>query len=128
MVHAQGDTGQAIALVEESLTLRRELGDKYGIIESLEGLAGSAVAQGQLEQAARLLGAAAALRQATGAVLSPRAHARSERYLSVVQAGLDEAVFAAAWITGQAMTLEQLLTCGHQGIGPTSVSHNMELS
>jgi predicted ATPase/DNA-binding winged helix-turn-helix (wHTH) protein/Tfp pilus assembly protein PilF len=128
MVHAQGDTGRAIALVEESLTLRRELGDKYGIIECLEGLAGSVVAQGRLEQAVRLLGAAAALRTATGAVLSPRAHARSERLLSVLRAGLDEAVFAAAWTTGQATTLEQLLTYGHQGIVPASVPHDMKLS
>ena len=128
MVLAQGDTGWAMMLLEESLTLRRELGDKYGMIECLEGLAGSAVAQGQLEQATRLLGAAAALRQATGVGLSPRAHARSERHLSVVQSGLDEAVFAAAWTTGQATTLEQLLTCGHQGIVPASVPHDMELS
>jgi predicted ATPase/Tfp pilus assembly protein PilF len=128
MVHAQGDTGRAIVLVEESLTLRQELGDKYGIIECLEGLAGSAVAHGQVEQAARLLGAAAARRQATGAVLSPRAYARSERHLAAVQAGLAEAVFAAAWATGRATTLEQLLTCGQQGIVPTAGPHDMELS
>ena len=72
VAHAQGDDGRATALYEESLTLCRELGDKHGLAECLEGLAGVAVAQQHLERAARLLGAAAALREAIGAPLSPR--------------------------------------------------------
>ena len=112
MAHEQGDDGRATALYEESLALRRELGDKHGLAECLEGLAGVAVAQRQLEHAARLLGAAEALREATGAPLSPRERVRYDRDVSAVHAGLDEAAFAAAWATGKAMPLEQIITHG----------------
>jgi hypothetical protein len=108
--HAQGDDERAMALYGESLALRRELGDKHGLAECLEGLV--AVAQRQLERAARFLGAAETLRQATGAPLSPGERARYDRDVSAVRAGLVEAVFAAAWATGKAMPLEQVLAHG----------------
>ena len=112
MAHAQGDDGRATALYEESLALCRELGDKHGLAECLEGLAGVAVAQQQLERAARLLGAAETLREATGAPLSPGERVRYDRDMSAVRAGLGEAAFAAAWATGKAMPLEQVITHG----------------
>jgi hypothetical protein len=76
------------------------------------GPGGVAVAQGHLEHAARLLGAAAALREATGAPLSPRERVRYDRDVSTVQAGLDEAAFAEAWAMGKAMPPEQIITYG----------------
>jgi Tetratricopeptide repeat len=112
VVHAQGDDARATALYEESLALYRELGNKHGLAECLEGLAGVAVAQRQLERAAQLLGAAETLRQATGAPLSPGERARYDRVMSAVRAGLGEAAFAAAWATGKAMPLEQVLAHG----------------
>ena len=105
-------TGRATALYEESLALRRELGNKHGLAECLEGLAGVAVAQRQLERAARLLGAAETLREATGAPLSPRERVRYDRDVSTVRAGLGEAAFAAAWATGKAMPPEHVITHG----------------
>ena len=112
VVHAQGDDARATALYEESLALYRELGNKHGLAECLEGLAGVAVAQRQLERAARLLGAAETLRQATGAPLSPGERARYDRDMSAVRAGLGEAAFAAAWATGKATPLEHVSTYG----------------
>jgi Tetratricopeptide repeat len=112
VVHAQGDDARATALYEESLALYRELGNKHGLAECLEGLAGVAVAQRQLERAAQLLGAAETLRQATGAPLSPGARARYDRDMSAVRAGLGEAAFAAAWATGKATPLEHVSTYG----------------
>jgi len=70
------------------------------------------VAQQQLERAARLLGAAAALREAIGAPLSPGERVRYDRDMSTVRAGLGEATFAAAWATGKAMPPEQVITHG----------------
>ena len=98
--------------MEESLALRRELGDKHGLAECLEGLAGVAVAQQHLERAARLLGAAAALREAIGAPLSPREQARYDRDMSALRADLGEAAFAAAWATGRVAPLEHVITHG----------------
>jgi hypothetical protein len=108
VAHAQGDDERAMALYGESLALRRELGDKHGLAECLEGLAGVAVAQRQLERAARLLGAAETLRETTGAPLSPGERVRYDRDVSAVRAGLGEVAFAAARATGKAMPLEQI--------------------
>jgi hypothetical protein len=110
--HAQGDDGKATALYEESLALRRQLGNKHGLAECLEGLAGVAVVQGQLEHAARLLGTAQTLREATGAPLSPRERVRYDRDVSIVRAGLGEAAFVAAWATGKAMPPEHVIAHG----------------
>jgi predicted ATPase len=112
VVHARGDDGRATVLYAESLALCRELGDKHGLAECLEGLAGVAVAQQHLERAARLLGVAAALREAIGAPLSPRERVWYDRDMSTVRAGLGEAAFAAAWATGKAIPLEHVIACG----------------
>ena len=112
VIHTQGDDELAMALYEESLALRQELGDKHGLAECLEGLAGVAVAQGQLERASRLLGATETLRQAAGAPLSPSERIRYDRDIAAVRAGLGAAAFAAAWATGKAMPLEQVLAHG----------------
>jgi hypothetical protein len=67
-----GDHQRAKVLHEESLALCRELGDRYIAPESLEGLACIAVTDGEVECAARLFGAAEALREAVGYQQAPR--------------------------------------------------------
>ena len=67
----RGRPARADALFRESLSLARAQGNKRHVGEALAGLAGVAAATGQPEQAARLFGAAGAVRQAVGAALSP---------------------------------------------------------
>jgi len=64
-----------------------------------------------LERAARLLGATEAVREAIQIGLSAAYPDRIEydRYVAAVRAQLDEAVFAAAWAEGRALTLEQAI-------------------
>lgn len=112
VAHTQDDDGRATALYKESLALRRELGNKPGLAECLEGLAGVAVTQRQLEHAARLLGAAQTLREATGAPLSPRERVRYDHDVSRVRAGLGEAAFTVAWATGKTMPPEHVIAHG----------------
>jgi hypothetical protein len=77
--------------------------------ECLEGLAGVAVAQQQLERAARLLGAAKAWRETTGAPLPPSRRAGYERDLAAVRAGVGEAAFVEAMAEGTSMSLGQAI-------------------
>lgn len=102
----QGDYRQATALLEESLTVRKALGDKAGIAGSLEGLA--RVAQDP-ERAARLCGAAAALRDAIDAPRPPAERSDYERRLNGLRTQLGEVAFAAAWNQGRAMTVEEAI-------------------
>ena len=103
---AAGDHERAEALHEESLVLCRELGDKLIGSESLEGLACAAGAKGEAERAARLFGAAEALREAVGYQQAPRERALREPYLAAARSRVDEAAWAAAWEEGRSMEFE----------------------
>jgi predicted ATPase/class 3 adenylate cyclase/DNA-binding NarL/FixJ family response regulator len=105
----QGDYVTARALYEESLTLLRGLGNTWGIAASLEGFAAVSSVQGHAEQALRLAAAAAALRQAISAPLSPAEQAQLERWLVLARQALSETTRTAAWEAGRAMTLEQAI-------------------
>jgi hypothetical protein len=59
------------------------------------------------ERAAKVFGAAEAIREGIGALLAPSGRADRERSLADVRVALGDAAFAAAWAAGRAMTLEQ---------------------
>ena len=66
-------------------------------------------------RAARLFGAAAALRESANFPLSPVMRADYERDLAVARTQLDVTTFAAAWAAGRALTLEQAITEALEG-------------
>ena len=65
---------------------------------------------GGAERAARLLGAAEALRETSGEVLAPGNRSVHERHVAIARAHMDEAAWKAALAEGRAMTLEQAIT------------------
>jgi len=97
----------ARAIHQESLELCREMGSQRGMALCLEKLAGVAGARGQPERAARLMGAAEALRQASQAPMGAPDRTDYERFVAAARAKLDEESFAMAWAEGCAMTKEQ---------------------
>jgi hypothetical protein len=103
----QGDAAAALAQLRESLTQRWAMGARLGIAEGLEQVALVAGGQQQLARAARLLGAAEALRQTIGAPRPPVDRPIYEATLETTRLGLGTDAFAAAWAAGQALTLEQ---------------------
>src|SRR5262249_2493210 len=105
LAYAQGEYEAACARYHDSLPIRGELGSKEGIAENLEGLAGVLVAGERREQAARLLGAAAALREALGVPPWPHEREKRERWLSEARAALGDAAFVAAWQAGRAISV-----------------------
>jgi hypothetical protein len=104
-----GDSARATAGYVASIKLLQELQDQPGLVAGLEGLASVACAQGQATQAARLFGAADALRASVGTHITPAERADYERQLAAVRAQLDEPAFAAAWAAGRALSLEQAI-------------------
>ena len=115
----RADLEQAMTMLEESLTLRREIGDRGGIAWCLEKFAEVALMQGQQEsspprseefrRAARLFGAAGALRAPIGSVIDLVDQPEYESQLAILRAQLDGATFEAEWEGGSAMTLEQAI-------------------
>jgi hypothetical protein len=104
---AQGDDEPAEVLLRESLELRRAQGDALGIAESLEGLASVARFRRQNERAARLFGAAEALRQAVNVPRWPIDQPGYERDVANLKALLGEEAFDIAWAGGQSMAIEE---------------------
>jgi predicted ATPase/DNA-binding XRE family transcriptional regulator len=109
-MHAQGDHTQAAAHFTESLKLfATVLGKQSSAVECMAGLAGATGVQGQPARAARLFGAAEALREVIGLPMDPTAQTAYARDLAAVRTQIDEASFAAEWAAGQAMTVEQAI-------------------
>jgi predicted ATPase/DNA-binding SARP family transcriptional activator len=110
-----GEVSEARAVLEQSLVLRRRLGEHTGYIPRvLEGFARLAAAEGQAERAARLFGAREAHREAHEGRRTPSQQAEWERRVAAVREQLGEAAFAAAWVAGRALLLEQALACAQQ--------------
>jgi non-specific serine/threonine protein kinase len=110
--HARQDQGaadRAAACYRESLSLYRGLQDRQGAARCLQGLAAVAIGCGDAVRAARLCGAAAALRTAVGVQLPATGRARFDEIVAAARAALDEAQFAAAWAAGQALSLEEAI-------------------
>lgn len=99
----KGADAQAAAH-RESLTIVWGLGYREGVAECLGDLAGFAARGGAPVQAARLFGAAEALREATGAPLEPGLHDRHERLVAAARAALTPDEFAATWADGRVLS------------------------
>jgi non-specific serine/threonine protein kinase len=102
-----GDHGQATGLLLESLTLLRKVENKEIVIECLEAMAGAAGAGGQAQRAARLWGAAQALREEMGAPLPSDELAMLEPHLAAARSLLGTEAWEAARTEGRAMASEQ---------------------
>ena len=108
-----GDSLQASSYYKEAFALFWELGYSGKSFEGdialgLEQLAHTAVEYHQPERAARLLGAAEALRESSGPVMMfPVVRPDYESCLETLRHQLDEATLAALWAEGRAMTAKQ---------------------
>ena len=129
----QGDYAAARTWYEEGLTICLKIGDQMPIASSLEGLvgvvaahsamglsttaflpcleglAGVVAAQGQPTWAARLWGAAEALREAFGIPLAPVERADYERAVTAASIHLGEKSFTSAWAEGRTLTPVQAI-------------------
>ena len=108
MLHLN-DLPQACAAFKEGLTIWRELGNRTGIIQCIAGFAGLAGMQHQPERAAQLFGAAEALFKSIGFPLEGTTRIEFERNVALACAQSDDEHWQAAWLTGQALTLDQAM-------------------
>ena len=100
------DLGTARVQFEESLRLFASAGDASGVTIVLDGFAALAVVEGDLEQAARLSGAAATLQGLSGADLASYVAGVYSRPRPE-DAQLAEERIAQAWMDGHALSMEE---------------------
>jgi predicted ATPase/DNA-binding XRE family transcriptional regulator len=104
-----GDAAAARSPLREALLLRDQQQDIGNLPYCLEGLAGVALADGNPTRATVLASAADALRTRVQAPLPPAGRQFLEHYLALMQAQLDPRQFAAAWTTGQTLSLWEVV-------------------
>ena len=103
----QGNYSATGEYFQESLALRWELGDKQGTASSLESFARLAVLKKQPQRAGRLWGSAEALREALGIPLPSDMREEYDRKLAEARTALGEGAFAAVWVEGRGLSMEQ---------------------
>jgi predicted ATPase/DNA-binding SARP family transcriptional activator len=101
-----GDLVQAADVFAEALRLAYAQGDQWNVAAALEGLAALGGRAGT-RRAARLLGAAAALRERIAAPIWPCFRAEHDAVLGRARAALGASAFVAEWAGGQALALER---------------------
>jgi predicted ATPase/DNA-binding XRE family transcriptional regulator len=106
----RGNPDEAIASVRGSLTLFRQLHDKYAIVYAMVPLAAAAALKGDDLWAARILGARNAVTERTGAtVVDKWVHALGEQAEREVRARLGPDRWARAYASGRVASIDSLL-------------------
>ena len=103
----EGEIAQAAALTRMTLSGFWEIGEQWNLAGGLEGAAAVMAAAGQVVDAVRLYGAAAAFREIIATPLTGCWLAEYESHLASVRSALDELVFLDAWREGRGTPLAQ---------------------
>lgn len=127
VAQVQGVYKCAASCYREALEMYQALRTKHRIAPCLEGVAQLAVAQQRAEAAARLLGAASALRNEIGAPLPPVVQDSHRRLLTAIQLALGDERFPTAWAAGQAMPFEGLLIEAIQAVGVQQIDQEASI-
>jgi ATP/maltotriose-dependent transcriptional regulator MalT len=104
-----GDEPAARGLFAESLRRQHAAGNTAGIGEGIGALAALATAQGQLERAARLFGAAEAMRAANPAPIWPAERFEIDRHTLELRARLPAPIWNQLWREGQSFSTERAI-------------------
>lgn len=101
------DLAGAAATYRDALGAYHRLGNVPGIVACLAGLGGIAGDQGEVEIAARLLGAAAGLATEAALEMDRIEAPRQNEDITAVKMAMGDDRFSLVWAEGRAMTLEE---------------------
>ncbi|MBK8905378.1 MAG: tetratricopeptide repeat protein [Anaerolineaceae bacterium] len=128
LASAQKRYGEAAQFFAEGLRLNQEVGDHTHTVHNLCGLASVAanqppVTEENLQRAARLIGYWQGTLAETGIVPQVWMQQEYDVLTQTVQAGLEDAVYAACWQQGKVMTLAQVVAYALEAV-TTPAHHN----
>jgi predicted ATPase/DNA-binding CsgD family transcriptional regulator len=116
LARREHDLPGAAALLRTSLRLHYELGDRWRVASVLEEIAGGVLVRVDPAQAAELLGAAEALRDAMQTPLPPAERPDYERAVETLQGRMAPALLERHWETGRARGLERSIPVATEAI------------
>ncbi len=105
----EGHFEKAEAAYRETILQWKRLGHRAAIAHQLECFATIALARQQYARAARLYGAAAALREKIGIAMTQPEKVEYDGQVADLRTKLDERTLAAAWAEGQALSMDQAI-------------------
>jgi len=105
----EGDHARVQPLGQESMNLLQRAEDKQHMPDCLEIMAGGAAAQGLAQRAARLWGAAEAMREDIGVPLQPEDRKLLAPYLATARSSLGEPAWQTTLVEGRAMMPRQAI-------------------
>jgi predicted ATPase/DNA-binding CsgD family transcriptional regulator len=114
-----GDAPAAEASLKEAVRIQGVIGHRWGMLNSLEGLAWVAGSCEQLERAALLLGAGAALSEELGITLFPHLQVHHDACEAAAREGLGDARYGNCWDLGYALAPAQVLAAALDDASPT---------
>jgi tetratricopeptide (TPR) repeat protein len=113
-----GNHERSEELFQESLRLALARGNASLLPDCLVGLGCTAAARGDLQRAARLLGAAEARLQEAGAVLDPDDQPEFDRAVDLLRDGLGSSTLDALWAEGRGMAEDRVVGLALQASTP----------
>lgn len=106
---AMGNYSNARNTYKETIKVFQDLGNRPAVAHQLECFAMIAVLEEEPQRAAKLFGAADALREVTGHKPTDEEQAEEAQFMSRLRAMLPEVEFNAFWAEGKSMTMEQAI-------------------
>jgi non-specific serine/threonine protein kinase len=109
LARQRADLPEARSRILDGLRLFADIGDRRGIAYALVGMAGLAVAEGDMRHAAHLFGASDTLLSAGGPFLELALRTEHDRDLAAARAALGEDLFTTLWTAGRDLSLQQTI-------------------
>lgn len=106
---AMGNYSNAKNIYRETTKDFQDVGNRPAVAHQLECFAMIAVVEEEPQRAAKLFGAAAAIRVATGHQRTDEEEVEEAQFISRLHAMLPDAEFNALWVEGKSMAMEQAI-------------------
>lgn len=114
---AEGDTDAAERDAREALACAADTGAQLGVPDVFDELAGLVAQRASYPEAARLLGAAGAIRQRTGEVRYKIHQADYDASIASLRDAMGQNDFDAAWAEGAALSTQEAIAYARRGRG-----------
>jgi tetratricopeptide (TPR) repeat protein len=112
-----GDLDEALALYRVSIERWVRTGNRGAVAHQLESIAFAHAAQGSIERAATLLGAAAAIREAAHSPMLQAEQVEHDEWLDRLHASPDGALVDAAMVAGRALPMAEAVALAKEPPG-----------
>ena len=106
---ATGNYAEAKQTYRETIKAYQDTGNRPAVAHQLECFAMIAVVDEEPQRAAKLFGAADAIREVTGHKPTDEEQAEEAQFISRLRAMITETEFNALWAAGKSMTMEQAI-------------------